>query len=668
MSEPDSPAGGSAPQARSEDTGPDADALDRALEVLEKAPDFAKSRYQTEVFRVATELLDSDEGAARLRRSAHRLDGAGVFHGGPWEKPDRLVPELVGGGLKGEGMYPTVEALSELRLLSIAAGETTCESLEAEEAAEFLRAVLKLNLDLLFGEADTEESRLRPRVHARARRLLALVRAETPAENLADEVLEEIEQRAAQRSIGVGLIKRLIQHAAHIPGMLESTGHRRMHQFLAAIGVPTPLAEKAGSPAGYRAELRQTAKEELRTEAEAHGTLLVETGLSNEYHAVFIRLARRDPELLGVALGLSDAGRADLEHNADLVADLVSAGIHPATCDAIYGLHGILDRSLLGRTEVAASLVKLCELDLQTEARAALLGPVPRGSGITANGALVAGALAMLGQPLGVGQGANPTCVAARALSMWSLHAPGYLLEHVVSACRDGTVEIPFEGQPVSSHELVGGLAGGGVDWSTLDAISRVLVPHLDRIYDEMMKRASFRGEDPHKWVNPALYGRWVPNGFSSIFDLSGTAVVAYADFVRLFYSTHHPAFADHPELIYPNPVGIFVTDIHSNLLGYHAVSIQRVAEDDQGQLRVYFFNPNNEGRQSWGRGVEPTVRGHGEEPGESSLPFGHFAAHLYAFHYNPYEVGDGYAVSADEIAGIEAHVRETWGREFQWT
>lgn len=658
-----------APPAASGAASPEFDeaAFERALDALEEAPGFAKSRYQTEVFRLATAALESADGLARLRRLAPRFDAAGVFHGGPWEHVDRLLPELVGSGLRGEGVYPTLEALSELRLLAIAAGEAKSEAATPEEARDFLRQVIGLNLDLLFGDGDTEESRLRPRLFERARRLIALVHAETPAEGLGLQVLSEIEQRAAQRPIQTAVLHRLIELAKRIPDLDEERVRPRLDEFIGAVGLPTALAAESGSLAAYREKLRGLPEEAVEKEAARHGRLLQGTGLSNGYHAVLLRHVRRDPGLLCEALGLGDAGRADLEQSTTLVRSLVSTAIHPATCEAIHGLSRLLERSLLTRPDVSAGLEKLIDLDLRSEVRALLLDHLPRGSGVTANGALLAGAVSILGLPLGIGQGANPTCVAARALSLWSQHAPGYLLELVVSAARDGTIEMPFEGQPIASHQIAGGLAGGAVQGAGLDPISRVLVPHLDRIYDEMMKRASMRGEDPHKWVNPALYGRWVPNGFASTFDLSGRIVVDYPEFLRLFFATHHPSYADDAQLIYPNPVGLLITDVHGNLLGYHAVSILRVASDGEGELRVYFYNPNDEGRQRWGRGVEPTVRGHGEEPGESSLPFEQFAAHLYAFHYNPYEVGDGYAVSEETIASIEAHVRETWGRDFTW-
>jgi len=81
----------------------------------------------------------------------------------------------------------------------------------------------------------------------------------------------------------------------------------------------------------------------------------------------------------------------------------------------------------------------------------------------------------------------------------------------------------------------------------------------------------------------------------------------------------------------------------------------------------VYFYNPNNEGRQNWGQDIRPTVSGHGELAGESSLPFEQFASRLYAFHYSPYETGDAFAVDARAIERIETLARNSWGESYTW-
>jgi hypothetical protein len=638
-----------------------------ALNAIEQAEPFAKAKYQTEFYRRATDLFESDEGLEFVRRQAHRFDAAGVFHTGPWEHPERLLPELVGGGLRAEGQYPSVEILSELRVLSIAASEAKHSNFSVEEAQAFLRTVMGLNLDLLYGN-ETEESRLRPKVYAQARRVLGMIEKEISAEGLLERVLDDIDARVAQRPIDVSSTLKMIEQAKNIPAGPDSKLSARLDRYLKATGVPTPLSAKAGSPANYRNLLVQVTPHELDNEAKVVGKLMTLTGLSSEYHVALIQhvLKNDDTGVLALALDLTEVGQAHLEQYRDQVLDLMRLTIHPPTSWIIYGFQQMLERVLLARPEVADGLTKLCNLDLSTSTQQALKKYLPRGSGISANAAIVGGAVAMLGQPLGVGQGNNPTCQGARALSLWSLHDPGYLLQLLTSAVRDDTVEFLFEGTPIFSGEISGGVAEGKFDLR-LDPVSRILVPHLDRVYDEMMRRAALRGEDPHKWVNPALYGRWVPNSLISPFNLINQTVVGYEDFLRLFYATHHPSYDGGHDLVYPNPVGLLITNVHGRFLGYHAVSIQRVAEDDAGKVRVYFFNPNNEGRQNWGKGVEPSVVDHGEIPGESSLPFDHFAAHLYAFHYNQMEVGDPDAVPKEIVAEVTTHAKEGWGEAFTW-
>jgi len=109
------------------------------------------------------------------------------------------------------------------------------------------------------------------------------------------------------------------------------------------------------------------------------------------------------------------------------------------------------------------------------------------------------------------------------------------------------------------------------------------------------------------------------------------------------------------------------VTDVHGGLLGPHAVSVQRIAPSPAGKMRIYFFNPNNEGRQDWGQDTSPTVSGNGEQPGESSLPFERFVSRLYAFHYDPLEEGDAYAVPEETVSGVSRMAAETWGRAYAW-
>ena len=103
-------------------------------------------------------------------------------------------------------------------------------------------------------------------------------------------------------------------------------------------------------------------------------------------------------------------------------------------------------------------------------------------------------------------------------------------------------------------------------------------------------------------------------------------------------------------------------------MIGFHAVSLLRVRKDDSGQMRAYFLNPNNEGRQDWGQGIKPAVMGHGEKHGESSLPFDQFASRIYAFHYNTLEAKDHLnEVPKSTVAKVKKLAKESWGQSYSW-
>jgi hypothetical protein len=93
------------------------------------------------------------------------------------------------------------------------------------------------------------------------------------------------------------------------------------------------------------------------------------------------------------------------------------------------------------------------------------------------------------------------------------------------------------------------------------------------------------------------------------------------------------------------------------------------VAPDPDGQIRIYFLNPNNEGRQDWGQGIEPTVFGHGEKAGESSLPFEHFTARSYAIHYQETGIEERkMKIPQTVIDPIIEWAKNSWGKKYIWT
>ncbi len=641
--------------------------FEEALAELEAAPPFAKARYQTAVFRRSTDLLDAREGIPLVYEYAGRFDAAGVFHGGPWEAPAKLLPQLVGVGLLGDGVYPSVEALSELRVLAIAEGKAEGRDFSADEAAEFLREVVAKHLHLLY-PGETEDRRSRPRIYFRAESLLRFIADHIGLEGLREQVIEEIELLCVQRPIATDRIRGLLEMARRIePGKESDEAQRTLDLYTQAVGAPTAGSRATAEPGSYRDWIREAGPAALGEEARSFAESLCRTGLGSPFHPVLLRfLQKNDPSGLPGALGLSETGSAELFRNAELAGQLLRASLFPATADALTGFRGMLERGLLSRREVAGGLRRLLDLDILPSVREMLLDSQADTGGLSPNNLLLAAAIRVLGQPLGVGQGNNPTCQAARGISLWSLHAPGLLLGMAANAARDGTVECRFEGQVLSSGQIV---YEGSYDTRSLsvDPLSSLLVPHLDRLYFRMQQLAAYRGEDPHRWINPALYGRWVPTQFESVLDPASGAVRDHGGFVRRFFATHHPDYNEGHELLYPNPVGLMVTNVHGRLLGPHAVSIQRIRRDPDGALRIYFFNPNTEGRQDWGMQVRPSVRGHGEAHGESSLPFGSFVSRMYAFHYDPYEMGEVYAVPSPTVEEVGRMARESWAREMPW-
>ncbi|RBW68042.1 hypothetical protein [Bacillus taeanensis] len=639
----------------------------RALDQLESAASFAKSIYQTEVYQEAKRLMENQGGMEYLYGYADRFEKAGVFQDGPWEHASKLQPPLVSGSLQVEGLPSIIEILSELRMLSIAEGKYEHESVTKEMAEEFLNEVLVLNLDLLF-PPETEAARIEANEYTeKAKKLFLFLSEKLSVSALTGTLIEEIDRLTAQRPI---IVKRTVSMIQTAKRMIKSDKaeeeYSDLGKYVAAVEGPTDLSRNNRDPVEYRKKIKDLSKEELEREAATLAKSMRDTGLAAPQHAVLIRfLNRKLPELLPEALQLNDKGKANLSEHAELVDQLIKVAIYPATRQSIYGLALLLERGVLSSTPVIPGLRRLIELDIKPDVRSVLFQVFKNREGLTANSILVSGAISVLGQPLGVGQGLNPTCQAARGISLWAQHAPGYLLEILPRAARDGDIDMMFEGTPIHSKNLSGGLAPEL--HKELDPVSLVLVPHLDRIYSEMMTRVALRGDDGHRWVNPAFYGNWVQKGFSNVIDPITGSIADYQGFVRLFYSTHHPEYNDDYELIYPNPVGIFITNVHGKLLGFHAVSILRIAQDPVGEYRIYFYNPNNDSSQNWGQGIEPTVMGNGEREGECSLLFHEFVSRLYAFHYNPYEQGDSFAVEKEIVEKVEELARESWGKDYTW-
>jgi hypothetical protein len=638
--------------------------LDHALDRLAEAPEFAKPAKVRPVLDTAKRVLLQPGGPAVIEQRAHLLESAGLFHGTDWEHPELLDPGLSSRSLSSEEADTVlVEVLSELRLVAVAVGALSHPTVTAERARRYLTQVLALNLTMLFGTPDEAERERRGRLGRVSRAVLAHVADRIGYEHILGQLVDELWRILRQRPIQVEHVKQMITQIAVYrddPEISLGSGLGADRLITSLYGTTEACREDPGVDL-YRERLAAMDRTALQLEATGFARAMHDTGLVSPYHAVLVReLLGHDASLLAEALGLTTTGRNCLLSQQELVHALITEAVHPRTAQAVYGLALLLERGLLHQPPVAPALWRQLQMTLSsTAARRLTLAfgddPSPRAW-------LVAGVLSMLGLPLGVGQGDNPTCQSARALSMWAQNDPDYLLHLVARAARDDEIVMHFEGQALSSAEVATGVAvSEPVD---LDPVSLVTVPHLDRIYAEMGRRCIGREGDPHRWVNPEFHGWWSWRGFRINVDVATGQLVDLEGFLRDFYATYHPTYnGDHP-LIHPQPAGIAVTDTAARFVGWHAITLLRVARDPEGVMRVYFFNPNNDSGQDWGDGVVVSTAEHGERFGESSLPFEHFASRLYIFHFEPLEEGEPTLVPDHEIQRVIELVHASWGAQ----
>mgnify|MGYP000085371701 FL=1 len=637
--------------------------LDNATEAMAAAPDFSKSTKLRRVIDSLQRVLMQRGGCAAVRERAAALEDAGLFLGSDWAHPDILVPSFVGTSLHSGNVDTVVlEATSELRMLAIIAGEYEHPSLSAEDARRFLSQVLAMNLEVLFSPPSEAERVRLGRVAHLVRDLFGYIAEEIGYDSVLDELGEEIWRVLRQRPIQVDHVKAIVTRIAVYrgdPNVDLGASGQGLDRLISALFGPTEACREDPGVEVYQSRLDVMDAEDLEFEARGFARAMHDTGLVSPYHATLARfLIDNNPYLLGEALGVSETGRTCLQRYPELVHALVTAAVHPEAAQCLYGIALLLDRGILHQPPIVPSLWRQMQLKLDPGVRQRLIdlfGPTPQ-----PEARLLGGLISMLGQPLGVGQGDNPTCQSARALSMWSYNDPDYLLQMVVWAARDDEIVMHFEGQPISSKDSASGVATASpID---LDPVSQLLVPHLDRIYAEMGRRCADRPGDPHRWVNPEFHGWWSARGFHINVDVATGNLIDLDDFIRQFHSSYHPAYNGGQPLIHPQPAGIAVTDSAARYIGWHAITILRVAPDPDGIMRVFFFNPNNDSGQDWGDGVVVGTAGNGEKAGEGSLPFEQFASRLYIFHTDPLENGEPEKVPTAAVDSVIGYIERSWG------
>lgn len=638
--------------------------LDDAITALDESRSFAKAGKLPPLFDIVRRVLLQPGGCQAIQDRADRLEKAGVFLGTDWAEPSLLQPQLTIYSLQSTQTDTVlIEAMSELRLLAVAMGDYLHEAMSAEQAHQYLTQVLAINLQLLFGEGG-EAEREQGKLALISRSVVQHVATSIGYEHVIDRLIDEIWRILQQRPIQVNSVRQMITQIAVCrsdPNVDMGSAGQGAERLISSLYGPTQACREDPGIAVYEDRLSHMDSSALQGEATGFARSMHDTGLVSPYHAAFMRfILEHQDSLIAESLGLSMTGRDCLLHYRNLVLTLIREGVFPETAQGLYGLSLLLERGILYQPPVAPALWRQTTLSLCPEARHRLelaygYQPQPKAW-------LIQGVLNMLGQPLGVGQGNNPTCQSARALSMWAYNDPDYLLQMVTWAARDNEIIMHFEGTPVSSATSRGGVAFAVT--LDLDPVSLVVVPHLDRIYAEMGRLCIGREGDPHRWVNPEFHGWSAGRGFSINVDVATGQLQDLDGFLRHFYASYHPFYNGNQPLVHPQPAGVAVTDSAARFIGWHAITILRANVDPEGVMRVYFYNPNNDSGQHWGGDVQVSTATKGERFGEASLPFEQFASRLYIFHYDPLERGEPAEVGEEELARVIDRVHQSWGRD----
>ncbi|MEC9315054.1 MAG: hypothetical protein VYB22_09215, partial [Pseudomonadota bacterium] len=421
--------------------------LEDAITALDEAPDFSKATKVRRLYDTAKRIIQSEGGCELLERYIERIERAGLFKNTDYAQPQILVPSLSVHALKSpDADTVLIEALSDLRLLAVASGAYRHEAISAEQAHHHLTHILAVNLQMLFSVPSEAERETQGKLAQISRNLLQYLAQRIGYEYIIEQLIDEIWRILQQRPIQVDQIKQMVTQIAicqQNPDIdLGQSGHGADRLISSLYGATQASREDPGV-AVYLSRLETMDAPTLQYEATGFARAMHDTGLVSPYHAVLLRFVSDNSDhLLSEALGLSSTGRDCLLSFIDLVRALIDKAVHPESAQAIYGLSLLLERCILYQPAVAPSLWRQLSLTLSAEASqrlSLLFGDQP-----TPEARLLGGVLCVLGLPLGVGQGNNPTCQSARAISMWAYSDPDYLLQLVVSAARDNEVVMHF--------------------------------------------------------------------------------------------------------------------------------------------------------------------------------------------------------------------------------
>lgn len=640
--------------------------LDATINQLKAAEPEAKLAHQQAVLAEVGKLLQVDGGIDVIFARAGAMDLAGLFAGSDWDAPKALRPQFSGNTLLADdpGLV-ALEIASLFRFLAVATGAMRHRNLHQDSARHFLTQVLALNVRDIFGQSDEAARALGAR-HEQRQVILRFISEHIGLTDVLGVLVTEIWRLLEQRSVQVGVVKDMIvQIAIALNENGTEPGSERLgaERLVSALFGPTVASLDDPGVDAYLERIAHFDEAALSREAMGFARAMHDTGLVSDYHVTFLLyvLDYSDRALVPETLGLGTTGLDCWRHYRRLIEDLIRAGVTLSTPQAIYGVTLMLERGVLHH----APMVPALERQLQQKVRGSARDRIRMGFGdlVSPETHVLAGVLQIIGQPLGVGQGANPTCQSARAISMWSQVEPDYLLHIIYQASEFDAILMHFEGTEINSANLPVGLAGfGPID---ADPVSVLLVAHLDKIYAKMGHLCIGRDGDPHRWINPEFHGWWVSRDCAVAVDVGTGNLANYDSFLRRFFAAYHPHYNGGRPLSHPQPAGIAVTDPNQQFIGWHAIAILRVAEDQAGEMRVYFYNPNNDSGQDWGGGVVVSTSGNGERNGEGSLEFGHFLSRVYLFHDEPLRPNETMQdLSSAEISHVKAQATQSWAAD----
>lgn len=396
--------------------------FDNAVSLLTLAPACSKPAKLPCVMDTARHVLLQDGGCEALESRAQAFENSGLFSGSDWETPQYLVPTLTTFSLKSpDANVVVIEALSELRLLAVAKGDYQHSLISAEHAHHYLTQVMAINLWLLFLPPSEAERETQGQLANIPRQLFKHLADRIGYEHIVDQLIDEIWRILKQRPIQVDAIKQMITQIALCqvnPEIDLGISGQGADRLVSSLYGPTQACREDPGVDIYRERLERMDQAALQAESTGFARAMHDTGLVSPYHPVLLRhLLEEGDHLLSEALGLSSTGRDCLLCYRELVQALIRGGVYPATSQAVYGLALMLERGILYQPPVAPAMWRQLNLPLSEWAQSRL--HMAYGDSASPRARLIEGVLCMLGLPLGVGQGNNPTCQSARALSMW---------------------------------------------------------------------------------------------------------------------------------------------------------------------------------------------------------------------------------------------------------